>query len=142
MSVLYAESSAVLAWLLGEPVQDAIVDVLAASDEVATSALTVLECARGLLRARASRRITAAEESAAGQMLDDVLESWQIVTITPQVLSIARRAFPREPVRSLDAIHLASARTLSRALGALDVLSLDARVRDNARALGMRVLPA
>jgi hypothetical protein len=52
---------------------------------------------------------------------------------------VARRseeAFPIEPVRTLDAIHLASALFLRQALPDLAIVSADERVRMNARALG------
>ena len=40
------------------------------------------------------------------------------------------------------ALHIAAAQVFSEALGELAMLSFDARVRDNALALGMSVLPA
>ena len=51
--ILYAESSAVLAWLLGEPAGRDVRALLAKADRVVTSALTAVECARALARARA-----------------------------------------------------------------------------------------
>ena len=140
--VLYAESSAVLAWLLGEPTQDDIIEALAAADDVVTSALTGVECARGLQRARVARRITAAQEASALRFLDDALAGWHLLDLTGDVLDVLRSAFPHEPVRTLDALHIASAVVLHRELGELGVLSLDDRVRTNARELRMRVLPA
>ena len=45
-----------------------------------------------------------------------------------------------EPLRTLDAIHLASALKLA-AVENVTVLSMDRRLRENATALGMAVLP-
>jgi predicted nucleic acid-binding protein len=53
----------------------------------------------------------------------------------------ARRPFPLEPIRTLDALHLAAALHFQHELLGLTVLSLDARVRQNAEALGLPVLP-
>ena len=142
MTILYAESSAVLAWLLGEPVQDTVRKILTAADEVVTSALTAVECDRGLQRARLDRRISAAQGATVLRLLADALAGWHVVDLGDEVLEQARGAFPREPVRTLDAIHLASAMLLQRAIGELDVLSLDDRLRANAQELGMRVVPA
>jgi predicted DNA-binding protein (UPF0278 family) len=51
------------------------------------------------------------------------------------------QTFPREPVRTLDAIHLATALLHAAEIGALVVLSIDQRVRANADALGLAVVP-
>jgi len=141
MTVLYAESSAVLSWLLGEPNQDAVIDALTEAETVVASALTVLECTRALLRARTMHRISAAAERAALRVLDDAAESWHLLDLSDDVIAAARQRFPHEPLRSLDALHLASALALRDALGDLLVLSLDERVRRNAASLGLNVTP-
>lgn len=140
--ILYAESSAVLTWLLGEPGQDRVIAELEAADRVATSAITVVECARGLARARHDGRITAVEERAALHMLDEAAGSWHVLEVSEDVVNRARASFPVEPVRSLDALHLASAWSILSVAGEVTTLSLDDRVRANARAMGMRVAPS
>jgi len=139
--ILYAESSAVLAWLLGEPSQRRVIDALAAADQVVTSSLTAVECARGLARARAERRITKVEEEAALHLLDEATAAWHSLELSEDVMRGARESFPREPVRTLDALHLASAALVQSAGVAVSMLSLDDRVRDNAAALGLELLP-
>jgi uncharacterized protein len=139
VTVVYAESSAVLSWLLGETGPNSVVDELANADQVVTSALTVVECSRVLARARETRRVKPAEELAALRLLDEASASWHVLDISERVAERACGAFPQEPVRTLDAIHLATAQLFAEALGALRVLSLDDRIRDNARALGMTV---
>jgi prevent-host-death family protein len=54
----------------------------------------------------------------------------------------ARRPFPVEPVRTLDALHLASALVASARVTDLALLSLDERVRTAGRALGLPIVPA
>jgi predicted LPLAT superfamily acyltransferase len=139
---VYAESSAVLAWLLAESSQRATLDCLQGAKHVFTSSLTGVECARALARARALKRISAVEELAGLRMLDEALASWHIHEMGDEVIARARISFPIEPVRTLDALHLATVDAL-RAAG-LDVtfLSLDSRVRENAIALGFTVTPA
>jgi predicted nucleic acid-binding protein len=140
--IVYAESSAVLSWLLGEAGQQAVVDELAQADRVVTSVLTVIECSRALSRARDTRRVKPAEELAALRLLDQAAASWSVLDISDRVADRARGAFPHEPVRTLDALHLATAIAFADALGSLRVLSLDDRVRQNAGALGMELAPA
>lgn len=141
MNVVYAESSAVLAWLLDEPGQSGVVGELATADLVVTSTLTVIECSRALARARESRRVKPAEELAALRLLDQASSSWNVLDISDRVTERARGSFPREPVRTRDAIHLATALVFAESFNALRVLSLDERVRTNAAALGMTLVP-
>ena len=48
---LYAESSAVLAWLLGEDAGAEVKEILTRAETVVASDLTVIECDRVLIRA-------------------------------------------------------------------------------------------
>ena len=68
-------------------------------------------------------------------------DHWSIHAITPRVVGFARGPFPGEPIRALDAIHLATALVIRDIYPDLRVLSLDQRVRDNAVALGFEVVP-
>ncbi len=139
--IVYAESSAVLAWLLGEPAEEEVRTCLANARAVVTSSLTALECARGLSRARVLGRIEAAGERAALRILDTAVAAWSVHDITDRVLTGARCPFPVEPVRTLDALHLATVTLFHEELGSVTVLSLDDRVRRNALALGLAVWP-
>jgi uncharacterized protein len=140
--ILYVESSAVLGWLLGEPSQDRVIAELGSADSVATSVVTLVECSRALARARHGGRISAVEERAALHLLGEALESWHLLDVSDEVVQRASAAFPAEPVRSLDALHLASAWSILEAAGEVTALSLDDRVRANAQAMGMRVVPS
>ena len=62
--------------------------------------------------------------------------------IEGDVVERARRPFPVEPVRTLDALHLSSAVVASTRVTDLAILSLDERVRAAGRALGLPVVPA
>src|ERR1043166_3681317 len=97
MTAVYAESSAVLAWLLGEPTQRRALAELQTAYDVVTSALTLVECARGLLRARLARRIKPTEELAALALLGEAASSWTVLNVTDQVVDGARPSFPRRP---------------------------------------------
>jgi predicted nucleic acid-binding protein len=142
MTAVYAESSAVLSWLLGESHQAAVLDELTGADQVVTSVLTLIECSRALARGQATRRLNEAEELAALRLLDRAVAAWTVMGISDDVAELARAEFPQEPVRTLDALHVATARIFFEVFGSLRVLSLDDRVRVNCQALGMSVQPS
>jgi predicted nucleic acid-binding protein len=139
--IAYAESSAVLAWLLGEPKQTAVREALARAERVASSSLTTLECARGLVRAVTMGRVSRTQELAAVQVLHGATASWMILEMAGGVLDRARARFPHEPLRTLDALHLATAVLLLEAHGSLTMVSLDDRIRANSSALGFAIAP-
>jgi len=139
--IAYAESSAVLAWLLGEPTGEAVRQALAGAERVVASTLTPLECQRALARGVATGELPEAAASAAARLLAGASAGWALLEMTGPALDRARAAFPVEPVRTLDAIHLAAAVEFRQALGAVTVLSLDARIRSNAEILGLPPAP-
>jgi predicted nucleic acid-binding protein len=57
------------------------------------------------------------------------------------IVDRARRAFPAEPLRTLDAIHLATATLANSLVPDMAILSLDRRVRTSAREMGFALLP-
>ena len=140
--IVYAESSAVLALLLGEPEGARAGEAMMAADIVVTSVLTGIECARGFARARTLRRISSAQLSALLNQLADMERRWYTLELTPDVAERSRGPVPVEPMRALDAIHLATMQLVWREAGEVAMLSLDERVRANATALGVPVLPA
>ncbi len=58
-----------------------------------------------------------------------------------EVIERARRPFPGDPLRTLDALHLASVLVGGRGAGVLALLSLDGRIRAAGRELGLNVVP-
>ena len=131
------ESSALLAALLEH--DTAALNALRAAGRRVTSALTFAEGARAILRARISGRLSAAEERAAVRGLRTFERRCFIVAVSETVLERAGRPFPVEPVRTLDAVHLATAELLGEPPQLVTILTRDARVRDNAQALGYSI---
>jgi len=138
---VYAESSAVLAWLLGEDAGDAVRGVLGSADVVITSDLTLVECDRVLIRATALGELPEAEAADRRARLAAAAAHWQVLRLSADVVDRARRPFPGEPIRTLDAIHLASALVARSVSAGLDLLSLDRRIRSSGKSLGFRVQP-
>lgn len=137
--MLYAETSAVLRWLLRQEHGELVRLELERAERVAASQLTPLECRRAL--ARLTPELDANSNATLRQMLFDAVRRWVLVEIDQPVRDRAGETFPAEPIRALDAIHLATCMEIERALGPVTVLSVDQRVRDNALRLGLRVVP-
>jgi predicted nucleic acid-binding protein len=131
----------VLSWLFGEPQGEAVRTLLAAADLVLASDLTLVECHRTIQRALATGGIAEAEAAARRSRLIFAAASWNVLRVDAEVVERACRPFPAEPIRSLDALHLASALMARSAVPDLALLSLDDRVRTAGRGLGLEVLP-
>jgi predicted nucleic acid-binding protein len=104
-----------------------------------TSVLTIAEAARAILRARVAGRLTGDEERAAAGALGRLERRCYLVAVTDAVLARVRRPFPVEPIRTLDALHLATTELLGEPPSLVTVVTRDVRVRDNALALGYAV---
>lgn len=133
---LYAETSAVLRWLFAEEGGTEVRAALAGADKVATSRLALIETRRVLRRAEREGRVTAAQAADLLAIFAQAASTWAILEISDEVARRAEEGFPREPVRTLDAIHLASALFLRQSFPELAVLTADERVRTNAVLLG------
>ena len=106
---LYAESSAVLAWLLGDTDGESVREALSGAEIVLASQLTLIECSRILIRAGATGRLTEGQAADREARLRQVEPHWTLLEIDAEIVERARRPFPLEPIRILDAVHLASA---------------------------------
>ncbi|HEX6901280.1 MAG TPA: type II toxin-antitoxin system VapC family toxin [Thermoanaerobaculia bacterium] len=138
---LYAESSAVLAWLFEERTADDVEAAFNAAEIVVASDLTLVECDRALIRARATGELSEFEANRRRTILEASSSYWTFIKIDREVLERARHRFPGEPLRTLDALHVASALAARSVVPDLALLSLDGRVRENCAALGFDVLP-
>ena len=141
MSTLYAESSAVLRWLLGASDGDRVERALATAAAVVSSELTSTEVGRALQRLVATEQIDAEAGEIVWTSYSVASQHWHMYRVDDAVLVRARQAFPREPLRTLDAIHVATALRHAVEVGAPAMLSLDRQIRANAQALGLPVLP-
>jgi predicted nucleic acid-binding protein len=133
---LYAETSAVLRWLFAEEDGEAIRSALVAAEKVTSSRLALIEIRRVVHRAEREGRITAAQAADLLAVFAQAAATWAILEISEEIARRAGDGFPSEPVRTLDAIHLASALFLRHSFPDLVILSADERVRANAALLG------
>ncbi len=137
MRTIYFETSALLAWLLGEPAAGEVKSHIDNAQSVATSCLTLLEAERALIRGEIQGVLTASDAEKLRGLLARAQSGWVLMEICEEVRMRASRFFPSEPIRTLDAIHLATALVFTRVFPALEILSYDRRIAKNAAALGI-----
>jgi uncharacterized protein len=131
-SRIYIDSSIVLEVLLRESDGQ---DWLDLDGSWTTSELSEIECRRTLDRIRLTEKLDNDEVATRLTELDILLRAMNIIKITPPILKGAKASFPTV-VRSLDAIHLATA-TLSQC----DMfLTRDRQQAVAAKALGLKTL--
>lgn len=136
-AIRYIESSALLAALLERDA--AARKALRAPGGRVTSALTLAEAARAIVRARVSGRLTPTQGRAAIQALRVFARRCYVVAVTDPVLARAGQPFPIEPIRTLDAVHLATAELLGEPPQLVTIVTRDRRVKENAEVLGYSV---
>ncbi len=137
MKALYLESSAVVAWLFSEPSAANVIRATEEADLVVTSQLTIVEAERAIRRAVALRLIKEASAQKLRGLLARHWKKWTTMALTDSVLARAGSAFPIEPIKTLDAIHLATALAFSESFPDLKILAFDRRISENATALGL-----
>lgn len=133
----YIESSALVAALL-EDDAEAKASIRASGKRI-TSALTIAEASRAIIRARIAGRLSDQQERAAIRALQVFTRRCDIVSVAETVLAGVGRRFPVEPVRTLDAVHLATVQALGESPSLVTIVTRDSRVRENAAALGYGV---
>ncbi|MBN1961610.1 MAG: type II toxin-antitoxin system VapC family toxin [Deltaproteobacteria bacterium] len=138
---IYLETSAVLRDLLDGEDKHEIRQWLRGAKFIATSQLTIAEVGRVLARVRVLEPQVASIIAARAAQFETDSELWVIHPVDDAIWSRCARPFPKEPLRTLDAIHLATIEILSAAIDNLAILSTDIRVRENAKILGFKALP-
>jgi len=127
--VLYLDSSAILKLIVHEPESAGLFAFLAREDERASSALATVEVARALRRMEAGHQT----RERAGEVLDRL----SLIRLDDVILEEASALEPAS-VRSLDAIHIASALALGDELSA--VVTYDRRMAEGAALCGLRTV--
>jgi len=142
VSVVYLESSAVLAWLFGEPEAPLIRLIIDEADTVLSSPLTAAESRRALIRVAHDGGLDAASSRRLLALLVATEMGWTPIEMTDAVWQRAGQPFPAEPLRTLDALHLAAILQVAGLVADINVVTLDRRVSAAAAGLGLGVLPA
>ena len=127
MGLLYLDSSALVKLVVSEPESRALRDLLRSWPERVSSVIARVEVVR------AARRIG----SRASRLAEEVVDRLTLVELDDVVLQRAASAEPSH-LRTLDAIHLATALSLGDDLSAL--CGYDSRLADAAASSGIEVL--
>jgi predicted nucleic acid-binding protein len=138
---IYAESSAVLAWLLGEEDGRRVREVVRRAVLVTASDLTLIECDRVLVHAVRLGEIDEATAAERRAQLNTVAAHWHLWRLSLDIVDLAAGPFAAGSVRTLDAIHLASALAVHSVVLNMELLSLDDRIRRAGEQLGFQLQP-
>ena len=130
MRTCYLDASALVKLATPEAETDALRTELGTYDARVTSRLATVEVARALRRRGAA-------SAGLGDAVAEAFTGLGIVELDEAIAESAGRIDP-PTLRSLDAIHLASALALGSELGA--VVTYDTRLADAARAAGLEVI--
>ena len=136
-SIRYIETSALLAAILEQDAE--ATEQLRADGLRVTSALTFAEAGRVIVRAGRTGLLTSSQERAVVRKLRTFERRCHVLAITDDILARVRRPFPVEPIRTLDAIHLATAEFLGEPPILMSILTRDKRIGRTARAMGYSV---
>lgn len=128
VELLYLDSSAIVKLVAREPETDALVERLRSDPDLVSSALARVEVGRAVRRAR----LPGVDLPRANAVLDRIA----LLRIDEGILEAAQARDPAD-LRSLDAVHLASALSLGDLLDA--IVTYDAQLASAARLQGLEV---
>jgi predicted nucleic acid-binding protein len=129
---LYLDTSAVLRAVLETGTVPAMEQRIRHADLLLTSRLSLVESARALIHLRTA---SALPESRIGDAERDLASLWArciLWELTPAVCELACHVAPGKPLRSLDALHLATFVLARRRVSGLEMLTADERLRSAA----------
>ncbi len=133
MTPLYLDTSVALRATLEQGTTPDIEARIGAAPVLLTSRLSLVESARALLRVRREARISERRIADAARELDALWRRCEIWELSPQVCDLAALIAPDMPLRTLDALHLATFLLARRRIEGLDILTADIRLEEAAQ---------
>lgn len=110
----YYDTSALVKQYLHEAGSNRVLELLKSGEKVYTASLTYAETHAAFSRRSREGRLKRQTTRRLALRFDRDWESYDIVVLSENVLQLARQMLYRHPLRSADAIHLASALLLAR----------------------------
>jgi hypothetical protein len=132
---VFLDSSALAKRYVQEAGSGRLEDILSSASSLGVSVICVSEIVSALCRRRREKKLRAQEYAKAKRALFEDVEDSSVVNVTSQVVARAVQLLERWPLRSSDALHVASAAEWSADL----FVSADERQCTAARAYGLRV---
>jgi predicted nucleic acid-binding protein len=129
---LYLDTSAVLRAALETGTTPDVEARIRSAPVLVTSRLSLVESERAVLRARSATDVPEGRLADAQREIEAVWARCEIWELTRAVCEVARQVAPRKPLRTLDALHLATFVLARRKIEGLELLTVDARLADAA----------
>jgi predicted nucleic acid-binding protein len=142
MTPIFVDSSAIIRAVLERGMSRSVEKTLASATTLIVSRLALVETSRALLRAHVEERVNDDVLARAELEVDDFWSRCEIWELTRTVCDEARRIAPALPLRSLDAMHLATFLVARKRLPTLRLLTTDARMSEAAKHLRFAVVKA
>jgi hypothetical protein len=138
--VRYYDTSALVKQYLQEAGSKLVLELLKSGEKVYTASLTYAEGHAAFSRRAREGRLTRQTARRLALRFDKDWESYDVVILGEDVLRLARQMLYRHPLRSADAIHLASALLLARTspTARWSFVCADGRLCDAAKAEGFQ----
>lgn len=127
--ILYLDTSAVLRAILESGITPEIERRIAEAEVLITSRLSLVEASRALVRLRVTGQCSERALADAARELDALWSRCEIWELTPAVCELAQTVVPHQPLRTLDALHLATWLLARRRLGEVSLLTADQRLQ-------------
>jgi predicted nucleic acid-binding protein len=139
MTPLLLDSSVVVSAVLEKGLSAPARRAIAKSPTLLVSRLALVEVGRSLVRAEAEQRISGAQRTRVEHEVADLWQRCEVWEMSRTVCADASLLAP-STLRTLDAIHLATYLAARKRLPSLRLLTMDARMIDAARTLGIRLV--
>lgn len=139
MTPLVVDSSVVVTAVLERGLSPKVARAIAKSPSLIVSRLALVETARALLRARVEKRAAGAALAQAERDVETLWNRCDVWEISRAVCADAMTIAPTAALRTLDAIHLATCLAARRKIPNIRLLTLDARMLEAAKVVGLRV---
>ena len=136
----YYDTSALVKQYLQEAGSKLVLELLKSGEKVYTASLTYAETHAAFSRRTREGRLTRETTKRLALRFDKDWESYDIVVVSENVFRLARQMLYRHPLRSADAIHLASALLLARTSprSSWSFVCADGRLCDAAKSEGFQ----
>jgi len=140
IAVRYYDTSALVKQYLQEAGSKLVLELLKSGEKVYTASLTYAETHAAFSRRTREGRLTRETTKRLALRFDKDWESYDVVVLSENVFRLARQMLYRHPLRSADAIHLASALLLARTSprSSWSFVCADGRLCDAAKSEGFQ----
>ena len=132
---LYLDSSAVLRSVLEQGTSPEVEARTREAATLITSRLSVVEASRAFHRLRQQARVPEPKLADAEREVASLWARCELWELTSKVCEAARHVAPAKPLRTLDAIHLATFVLAREKIAGLELLTVDDRLQDAVRTL-------